>query len=98
MKQCNNDIKVINKLLKGLKVTYQISEQHNQRSYRLDKLGSTANEHEFEYKKKMVTVTRYFAEHYKYNLQHPALRCPIIGQNTYLPPEVRKLLLYLLEM
>lgn len=88
----------INKLLKDLKVTYQIPG-HNQRSYRLDGLGSTAREQTFVYGTRNITVTDYFAERYNCCLQQPTWRCLVVkGQPTYLPPEVRKLLLYLLEM
>jgi len=87
----------INKLLKDLKVTYQIPG-HNQRSYRLDGLGSLPHKQTFVYGTKEITVTKYFVERYRYKLQ-PTWRCLVVkGQPTYLPPEVRKLLLYLLEM
>lgn len=89
----------INKLLKDLKVTYQIPG-HNQRSYRLDGLGSlTADKQMFVYGTEEITVTNYFAKRYEYYLKQPTWQCLVVkGQPTYLPPEVRKLLLYLLEM
>ncbi|GAB1863530.1 Eukaryotic translation initiation factor 2C 2 [Camponotus japonicus] len=78
----------INKLLKDLKVTYQIPE-HNQRSYRLDGLGSTPDEQTFVYGTKEITVTNYFAKRYKYNLKQPTWQCLVVkGQPTYLPPEL----------
>lgn len=102
MKECNNN--VVDKLLKGLKVTYNIPG-YDQRSYRLNKLGLKANDHKFEHEfkhgKKTVTVTKYFAERYNYQLKYSNLNCAVAvvkGREIYLPPEVRKPFLYLLEM
>lgn len=108
MKQYNQNI--VDKLLKGLKVTYEIPGHipgHNKRSYRLSRLGTKkANEQKFDCvlkdgKHKTVTVTNYFFERYGYKLQNPNDVCALAvveGQEIYLPPEVCKLFLYLLKM
>lgn len=97
----NYHINTINKLLKNLKVICRISGLNNERSYRLDGLGLTPDEHEFPYENEenTITVTNYFLQRYKYQLQHRTWPCLVVkGQQTHLPLEVRKLFLYLLEM
>lgn len=102
-----NNNKAIAKFLKGLKVIYEVPQQSDSRSrlkprtYHLNGLGPNANEHKFPYKGSDITIRKYFENRYKYILRDPNLPCLSVGaqgNEIYLPAEVRKPLLYLLQM
>lgn len=96
----------IAKFLKGVKVIYKMPQSsglpHSKpRRYHLNGLGPNADKHKFPYEGSNITIRNYFANRYKYILHRPNLPCLSVGaqgKETYLPAEVRKSLLYLLQM
>ncbi|XP_029665997.1 protein argonaute-4 isoform X2 [Formica exsecta] len=84
----------IEKFLKGLKVIYQIPGQsRTKRTYRLNGLGPSAVQHQFECDGSMITIIQYFAQSKNYNLRYPDLPCLWAGatnraEKIYLPAEL----------
>lgn len=100
----NEQKKEIDKFLKNLKVSYEIPGQKNlKRTYRVNQIGPSADEHTFQHNGNSITIAKYFQNHKQYKLKHPYLPCLWVGakervDKIYLPAEVRKPTLHLLEI
>lgn len=99
----------INRILKGLRVIYDMpsnssddpSQKCRRRIYRLNGTGPNADNCTFKYNESVITVANYFKNEKNCTLKHPELPLLSVGKKEkkiYLPAEVRKPLLYLLQM
>ncbi|CAL1679989.1 unnamed protein product [Lasius platythorax] len=95
----SSDCMEINKILKGLRVIYEMplnssddpSQKYRRRIYRLKGTGPSADKCTFKYNESEITVTNYFKNEKNYTLKHPKLPCLSVGskeKEIYLPAEL----------
>lgn len=92
--QVYNNQNKISKILTGIKVYYTVPGESS-KTYRINGLGPTARDHEFETKGIKCTIEQYFAKNKKYKLRYPDVLSLWVGKKDapkmiYLPAEVRK--------